>query len=42
MRPPESFLVGPGGIVVAKWQGQITADEVDRVVNDLERKVADR
>lgn len=42
MRPPESFLVSPGGIVVAKWQGQITADEVDRVVNDLERKVADQ
>lgn len=42
MRPPESFLVGPGGIVVAKWQGQITADEVDRVVIDLERKVGDR
>ena len=42
LRPPESFLVGPGGIVVAKWQGQITADEVDRVVNDLERKAVDR
>ena len=42
LRPPESFLVGPGGIVVAKWQGQITADEVDRVVDDLERKVVDR
>ena len=42
LRPPESFLVGPGGIVVAKWQGQITADEVDRVVNDLELKAVDR
>lgn len=42
LRPPESFLVSPGGIVVAKWQGQITADEVDRVVNDLEAKAADR
>ncbi len=42
LRPPESFLVGPGGIVVAKWQGQITADEVDRVVSDLEGKTADR
>ena len=27
-----------GGTVVARWQGQITADEVDRVVNDLERE----
>ena len=42
LRPPESFLVGPGGIVVAKWQGQITADEVDRVVSDLELKAVDR
>ena len=38
LRPPESFLVAPGGTVVARWQGQITADEVDRVVNDLERE----
>lgn len=42
LRPPESFLVGPGGTVVAKWQGQITADEVDRVVSDLELKVGDQ
>jgi len=38
LRPPESFLVAPGGTVVARWQGQITADEVDRVVDDLGRK----
>ena len=36
LRPPEPFLVAPGGTVVARWQGQITADEVDRVVNDLQ------
>ncbi|HCB33829.1 MAG TPA: hypothetical protein DEP69_01210 [Acidimicrobiaceae bacterium] len=32
LRPPESFLVAPGGTVVARWQGRITADEVDRVI----------
>ena len=40
LRPPESFLVAPGGIVVAKWQGQITADEIDRVVTDLQERNA--
>tara|TARA_B100000745_G_C20130433_1_gene387344 strand:+ start:354 stop:905 length:552 start_codon:yes stop_codon:yes gene_type:complete len=40
LRPPESFLVAPGGVVVAKWQGQITADEVDRVVVDLQERNA--
>ena len=38
LRPPESFLVGPGGTVVARWQGRITADQVDRVVDDLRRR----
>ncbi len=40
LRPPESFLVAPGGTVVAKWQGQITADEVDRVVTELDERNA--
>ena len=40
LRPPESFLAAPGGIVVAKWQGQITADEVDHVVSKLQERNA--
>lgn len=35
LRPPESYLVAPGGTVVAKWQGQITADGVDGVIAEL-------
>ena len=32
LRPPESFLVAPNGTVVARWQGRITANEVDQVI----------
>lgn len=32
LRPPESFLVTPEGIVAARWQGQITADDPDAVI----------
>ena len=35
LRPPESFLVTPEGIVAARWQGQITADEPDAVIAAL-------
>ncbi len=32
---PESFLVAPSGLVVAKWIGDITADMVDGVIDEL-------
>ena len=32
LRPPESFLVTPEGIVAARWQGQIRADDPDAVI----------
>ena len=32
LRPPESFLITPGGVVVARWQGQISADDPDDVI----------
>jgi cytochrome c biogenesis protein CcmG/thiol:disulfide interchange protein DsbE len=35
LQPPESYLVAPSGIVVAKWLGEITADELDRVISEL-------
>ncbi len=35
LRPPESFLVTPDGIVAARWQGQITADDPDAVISAL-------
>ena len=35
LRPPESFLVTPDGIVAARWQGQITADAPDAVIAAL-------
>ena len=35
LRPPESFLVTPDGIVAARWQGQITADDPDSVIAAL-------
>jgi cytochrome c biogenesis protein CcmG/thiol:disulfide interchange protein DsbE len=34
-RPPESYLVAPNGIVVAKWQGEISALEINQVIDDL-------
>jgi|TARA_B110000438_G_scaffold261_1_gene298 cytochrome c biogenesis protein CcmG/thiol:disulfide interchange protein DsbE len=38
LRPPESFLVGPGGAVVAKWQGEISLEGVDEVINLVGRE----
>lgn len=35
LRPPESFLVTPDGIVAARWQGQISADDPDAVIAAL-------
>ncbi|WP_419843020.1 TlpA family protein disulfide reductase [Candidatus Poriferisodalis sp.] len=35
LRPPESFLITPGGIVAARWQGQISADDPDAVIAAL-------
>jgi len=32
LRPPESFLITPDGIVAARWQGQISADDPDAVI----------
>ncbi|WP_419945337.1 TlpA family protein disulfide reductase [Candidatus Poriferisodalis sp.] len=32
LRPPESFLITPDGIVAARWQGQISADDPDDVI----------
>jgi len=32
LRPPESFLITPDGIVAARWQGQISADDPDEVI----------
>ncbi|WP_420608519.1 TlpA family protein disulfide reductase [Candidatus Poriferisodalis sp.] len=35
LRPPESFLITPDGIVAARWQGQISADDPDAVIDLL-------
>ncbi len=35
LRPPESFLITPEGIVAARWQGQISADDPDAVIAAL-------
>jgi len=32
LQVPESFLIAPSGVVVGKWNGQLTADEVDAVI----------
>lgn len=32
LRPPESFLITPDGVVAARWQGQISADDPDSVI----------
>lgn len=32
LRPPESFLITPDGVVAARWQGQISADDPDAVI----------
>ena len=36
LQVPESFLVSPAGVVVAKWNGEITADVVDAAIAELE------
>lgn len=35
LRPPESFLVAPTGVVVARWQGQVFADHLDAFIDDV-------
>ena len=35
LRPPESFLVTPDGVVAARWQGQIAADDPDALIDLL-------
>ena len=37
---PESFLIAPSGLVVAKWIGDITADMVEDVIVELTAPVA--
>jgi len=37
---PESFLVAPNGVVVAKVTGGVTADGLDGVIADLEAAAA--
>ena len=41
LRPPESFLITPDGIVAARWQGQISADDPDEVIALLLQSVSD-
>jgi len=38
--PPESFLVGPDGIVLAKFIGQVTADGLDRLLAQVQARSA--
>ncbi len=35
LQVPESFLVSPAGVVVAKWNGETTADAIDAVIEDF-------
>jgi cytochrome c biogenesis protein CcmG/thiol:disulfide interchange protein DsbE len=39
---PESVLVDPTGVVVGKVKGGVTAADLDRLIDDLERPVAAR
>ncbi len=41
-RPPETFLVTPDGVVAARWQGQISANEPDAVISLLVDAAAER
>jgi len=36
---PETFLIAPSGVVVAKWVGQITADAIDFEISRLEAQL---
>jgi len=36
---PETFLIAPSGVVVAKWVGQITADAIDAEIDRLEAQI---
>ena len=38
--PPESFLVGADGIVLAKFIGQVTADGLDRLLAQVQARGA--
>ena len=36
LQVPESFLIAPSGLVVGKWNGQITADAIDSLIARIE------
>lgn len=40
LQPPETFLVAPGGTVVARWQGAITANRIDDAIEQLVERSA--
>lgn len=43
LRPPETFLVAPTGVVAARWQGQVVADDLDAFIDEvLERATESR
>lgn len=35
LRPPESFMVAPTGVVAARWQGQVFADDLDGFIDEV-------
>ena len=35
LQVPETFLVAPSGLVVGKWEGEITADQIDGAIDAL-------
>jgi hypothetical protein len=35
---PESILVSPTGLVLGKIRGGVTADELDAIIDDVERR----
>jgi cytochrome c biogenesis protein CcmG/thiol:disulfide interchange protein DsbE len=39
---PESVLVAPNGVVVGKLKGGVRAEDLDRVIDDIERQAAGR
>lgn len=35
LQVPETFLVAPSGLVVGKWEGEVTADDLDAAIDFL-------